>query len=67
MNSCLVVFRCPQDFEEYKKMMSFVNTFSSFLPAYGVVTFLEDENDKQKFSFHLRNEIDKIVSKAPDR
>ena len=64
MDSCLCVFRCPQDFEEYEKMMSFVNTFSSFLPAKGVVTFLEDENDKQKFSFHLRNEIDKIVSKA---
>ena len=64
MNFCLSVFRCPQDFEEYDKMMSFVNTFSSFLPANGAVTFLEDENDKQKFSFHLRNEIDKIVSKA---
>ena len=64
MDSCSGVFRCPQDFEEYEKMMSFVNTFSSFLPANGAVTFLEDENDKQKFSFHLRNEIDKIVSKA---
>lgn len=64
MNACLCVFRCPQDFEDYEKMMSFVNTFSSFLPANGVVTFLEDENDKQKFSFHLRNEIDRIVSKA---
>ena len=64
MNSCLSVFRCPQDFEEYEKMMSFVNTFSSFLPANGVVTFLEDENDQQKFSFQLRNDIDKIISKA---
>ena len=64
MNSCLSVFRCPQDFEEYEKMMSFVNTFSSFLPANGVVTFLEDENDKEKFRFHLRNEIDRIVSRA---
>ena len=64
MNACICVFRCPQDFEEYEKMMSFVNTFSSFLPANGTVTFLEDENDKQKFSFYLRNEIDKIVSKA---
>ena len=64
MDSCLSVFRCPQDFEEYEKMMSFVNSFSSFLPANGVVTFLEDENDKQKFRFHLRNEIDQIVSKA---
>lgn len=64
MNSCLSVFRCPQDFEEYEKMMSFVHTFSSFLPANGTVTFLEDETDNQKFSFHLRNEIDRIVSKA---
>ena len=46
---------------EYEKMMSFVNTFSSFLPANGVVTFLEDENDQQKFSFQLRNDIDKII------
>lgn len=64
INSCSSVFRCPQDFGEYDKMMSFVNTFSSFLPANGAVTFLEDENDKQKFMFHLRNETDKIVSKA---
>lgn len=64
MNSCLCVFRCPQDFDEYEKMMSFVNSFSSFLPANGVITFLEDENDKQKFRFHLRNEIDGIVIKA---
>lgn len=64
MNSCLSVFRCPEDFNQYEKMMSFVNTFSSFLPANGVVTFLEDENDRQKFGFHLRNEIDKIVSNA---
>lgn len=64
MNFCLSVFRCPQDFEEYEKMMSFVNSFSSFLPANGVVTFLEDENDKQKFGFHLRNEIDRIIGKA---
>ena len=64
MDSCLSVFRCPQDFEEYEKMMSFVNTFSSFLPTNGAVTFLEDENDKKRFHFQLRNEIDKIVSKA---
>ena len=64
MNPCLCVFRCPQDFEDYEKMMSFVNSFSSFLPANGVITFLEDENDKQKFRFHLRNEIDGIVIKA---
>lgn len=64
MDACLSVFRCPEDFDEYEKMMSFVNTFSSFLPANGAVTFLEDENDKQKFRFHLRNEIDQIVSKA---
>ena len=64
MNFCLSVFRCPEDFEEYEKMMSFVNTFSSFLPANGGATFLEDESDKQKFRFHLRNEIDKIVSRA---
>ena len=67
MDSCLSVFRCPEDFEEYEKMMSFVNTFSSFLPANGVVTFLEDENDKQKFRFHLRNEIDQIVSNAIEK
>lgn len=30
MNPCLCVFRCPQDFEDYEKMMSFVNSFSSF-------------------------------------
>ena len=64
MNVCLCVFRCPQDFEEYEKMMSFVNSFSSFLPANGDITFLEDENDKQKFEFHLRNEIDGILSNA---
>lgn len=64
MNFCLSVFRCPQDFEEYEKMMSFVNSFSSFLPANGVVTFLEDENDKQKFGFYLRNEIDRIIGNA---
>ena len=67
MDSCLSVFRCPEDFEEYEKMMSFVNTFSSFLPANGVVTFLEDENDKQMFRFHLRNEIDQIVSNAIEK
>lgn len=64
MNVCLCVFRCPQDFEEYEKMISFVNSFSSFLPANGSITFLEDENDKQKFKFHLRNEIDGILGKA---
>ena len=67
MDSCLSVFRCPEHFEEYEKMMSFVNTFSSFLPANGVVTFLEAENDKQKFRFHLRNEIDQIVSNAIEK
>lgn len=64
MNACLCIFRCPQDFAEYEKMMSFVNSCSSFLPANGAITFLEDENDKQKLAFHLRNEIDGIVSNA---
>lgn len=64
MNPCLCIFRCPQDFKEYDKMLSFGNTFSSFLPANGTVTILEDENDKQTFNFHLRNDIDRIVSNA---
>ncbi len=64
INPCLCVFRCPEDFEEYEKMMSWVNSFSSYLPANGAITFLEDENDRQKVGFHLRNEIDRIVIKA---
>ena len=63
-NSSLCAFRCPQDFKDYEKMMSFANSFSSFLPSNGNVTFLEDENDQQKFNLHLRNDIDKIISKA---
>lgn len=63
-NACLCVFRCPEDFSDYERMMSFVNSFYTFLPSNGNITFLEDENDKQKFNFHLRNELDKIVSKA---
>lgn len=64
LNSCLCVFSCPQDFEEYDKMLSFVNNFFSYFPADGTVTYLEDEQDKQKTMFQLRNEIDGIVSKA---
>ena len=64
IDPCLCVFRCPQDFEEYEKMMSWVNSFSSYLPADGTMTFLEDENDRQKVGFHLRNEIDGILIKA---
>ena len=64
MDSCLCVFSCPQDFDNYDKMMSFVYSFYSYLPANGNITFLADENDKQKYKFHLRNEIDHIISKA---
>lgn len=64
IDACMCVFRCPDDFSEYDKMMSFVNNCSSFLPANGTVTFLEDENDKQKLAFHLRNEIDQILFNA---
>ncbi|MDD5833071.1 MAG: EAL domain-containing protein [Clostridiales bacterium] len=67
MNSCLCVFRCPEDFEDYDKMMSFVNSFSSFLPADGSVTCLEDEDDRQQFNIHLRNDIDHIVSNAIEK
>lgn len=64
MDSCLSVFRCPQDFDNYDSMMSFIHSFYSYLPSGGTVTFLEDENDNRKFSFHLRNEIDRILSTA---
>lgn len=63
-NSCLCVFRCPEDFPDYERMMSFVNSFYTFLPSNGDITFIEDENDQQKFNFHLRNDLDKIINNA---
>ncbi|MGN0720991.1 MAG: EAL domain-containing protein [Anaerovoracaceae bacterium] len=64
LNGCLCVFNCPRDFREYEKMLSFVNTFYTYFPADGTITYLDEENEKQKSMFRLRNEIDGILSKA---
>ena len=61
---CLAVFRCPEDFTDYDRMMSFVYSFTSFLPAGGTITFLEDGSDDGKSGFLLRNDIDRIISDA---
>lgn len=64
LNSCICVFSCPEDFEEYENMLSFVNTFYTYFPADGAITYLEDEHGKEKSMFKLRNEIDGILSNA---
>ena len=61
---CLAVFRCPEDFTDYDRMMSFVYSFTSFLPAGGTITFLEDGSDDGKSGFLLRNDIGRIISDA---
>ncbi|MGN0906216.1 MAG: EAL domain-containing protein [Bullifex sp.] len=64
MDACLTVLTCPGDFSDYEKLMSFVHTFSSFLPSGGNVTFLEDGNTDGSYGFHLRNDIDRIIGRA---
>ncbi len=64
LNGCICVFNCPQDFDEYDKMLSFLNTFYTYFPAKGSVTYLEELQEKQKAELRMRNEINGIVSKA---
>ena len=64
LNGCICVFNCPQDFDEYDKMLSFLNTFYTYFPAKGSVTYLEELQEKQKSELRMRNEINGIVSKA---
>lgn len=64
LNGCICVFNCPQDFDEYDKMLSFLKIFYTYLPAKGAVTYLGEMQEKQKTELRMRNEINGIVSKA---
>ena len=64
LNPCFCVINCPKDFENYEKLLSFINTFHTYFPADETITYLEDERGKEKSMIQLRTEIDGIISKA---
>lgn len=64
LNRCICVFSCPRDFDEYEKMLSFLNTFHLYYPANGEVIYPGDEHETETKKVRLRNEIDRIISNA---
>lgn len=58
----ICILRCPQDIDNYESLLSFGNSFHTYLPAGGVINDMEEEGDRRKFQ--LRNDIDGILSRA---
>lgn len=62
LKSCVCIIRCPQDIDNYEMLLTFGNTFHTYLPSNGVVNDMAEERDNRMF--HLRAEIDSIISNA---
>lgn len=62
LKSCVAVIRCPQDIDSYDLLLTFGNSFHTYLPANGTVNDMAEEKDQRMF--HLRGELDSIISNA---
>lgn len=60
LKSCVSMIRCPQDIDEYETLLSFGTSFHTYLPSDGTVNDMTQASDRRMF--HLRNEIDSIIS-----
>lgn len=62
LNPCICIIRCPQDIDSCERLLSFGNSFDTYLPSGGKVNDVEDRDDRLKLQ--LRNDIDSILTKA---
>ncbi len=60
--ACVSMIRCPQDIDDYETLLSFGTSFHTYLPADGTVNDMTQARDRRMF--HLRNEIDSMISNA---
>ncbi|MDD6037463.1 MAG: EAL domain-containing protein [bacterium] len=60
--SCVCIIRCPQDIDNYETLLTFGNTFHTYLPHGKIVNDMAEEKDRRMFQ--LRGEIDSIISDA---
>lgn len=62
MKPCICILRCPQDIDNYESLLSFGNSFYTYLPSGGVVNDMSETEDRRLFQ--LRNEMNGIISNA---
>lgn len=62
LESCICILRCPQDIDNYESLLSFGNSFYTYLPSGDVVNDMVETKDRRMFK--LRNDIDSIISNA---
>lgn len=62
LKSCICILRCPQDIDDYESLLSFGNSFHTYLPSDGTVNHMAEEKDHRMFK--MQNEIDSIISNA---
>lgn len=62
LDTCICILRYPQDIDDYESLLSFGNTFYTYLPTDGAVNDMAEARDQRVFQ--LRNEIDSIISNA---
>ncbi|MGN0342033.1 MAG: EAL domain-containing protein [Roseburia sp.] len=62
LDACICTLQCPRDINSYKALLSFGNSFHTYLPAGGSVTDMEKESDRHMFQ--LLNELDGIIADA---
>lgn len=62
LTPCICMLRCPQDISDYEHLLSFGNSFHTYLPSGETVTDMTEAKDHK--TFQLRNEIDSIISNA---
>ncbi len=62
LESCVSIVHCPRDINTYETLLTFGNTFYTYLSGKGAVHDMTEEKDQRMF--RLRNEIDTIISNA---
>lgn len=62
LDPCICILRCPEDIDDYESLLSFGNSFYTYLPSCGTINDLTQAKDCRMFK--LRNEIDSIISNA---
>lgn len=62
LTPCICMLRCPQDISDYEHLLSFGNSFHTYLPSGTTVTDMTEAKDLK--TFQLRNEINSIINNA---
>ncbi len=62
LEPCICILRCPQDIKSYDSLLSFGNSFYTYLPAGNIVNDMMEANGQRLFQ--LRNDIDSILTNA---